>query len=250
MSSSATKQCPIAAGSTITIKWTESGGDSRAISPSHLGPCLAYLAPMESNGEGNVWFKIHEDGYTADDDKWCVDRIVASKGLWDIPIPSDIKPGDYLLRTEVIALHEANRVFGEDKDAGAQYYPNCAQLTITGTGSAVPSGVAIPGLYKRDDPGILFNLWDGHKSYEIPGPAVYKGGGGGGREPIPIINANINEDTTAGIAETQALPPSSNKGTTSAGRRCIRRSKKSKRSKRNKRKSKRRNSARNHNVNH
>ncbi|PIA13817.1 hypothetical protein COEREDRAFT_48184 [Coemansia reversa NRRL 1564] len=230
MSSSATKQCPVAAGTTITIKWTESGGNSRAISPSHLGPCLAYLAPMESNGEGNVWFKIHEDGYNADDDKWCVDRINANKGLWDIPIPADIKPGDYLLRTEVIALHEANRVFGEDKDAGAQYYPNCAQLTITGTGSAVPSGVAIPGLYKPDDPGILFNLWDGHKTYEIPGPPLYKSGGS--------VTSN-NDNNAIGIADTQAQTPLPAESTTSTGRRCNRKGKKRKRGKRNLKRNKR-----------
>ncbi|KAJ2806519.1 hypothetical protein H4R20_001656 [Coemansia guatemalensis] len=189
---------------------------------------------MESNGEGNVWFKIHEDGYTADDDKWCVDRIVASKGLWDIPIPSDIKPGNYLLRTEVIALHEADRVYGEDEDAGAQYYPNCAQLTITGTGSAVPSGVAIPGLYKPDDPGIHFNLWDGHKSYQIPGPAVYAGGGA-----TTSNNTGSNGAATVDDVQTQELASSPEESSTSAGRKCIRRRKESKRGKRSKRNSKR-----------
>ncbi|KAJ2776999.1 hypothetical protein H4R18_005381 [Coemansia javaensis] len=176
MDPSATEVCDVTAGSKITILWTESGKGSRAIAPGHNGPCLAYMSPIATNGEGPVWFKIFEDGYDAAKDKWCTEKVMAAKGYMDITIPADIKPGQYLLRPELISLHEADRVFGKDKTAGAQYYPGCVQLNVKGTGTAVPQGWSIPGIYKPTDPGLHFNLWDGHKTYDIPGPKLYVSG--------------------------------------------------------------------------
>ncbi|KAI9503877.1 glycosyl hydrolase family 61-domain-containing protein [Coemansia spiralis] len=197
MTASATSMCGVAAGSNITIYWTESGTGSRAIDPSHLGPCLAYMAPLSSNGSGDVWFKIYEDGYDPATKLWCVDKIVKSKGYLDITIPADIAPGDYLLRTEIIALHEADRVYGADKSAGAQYYPNCAQLTISGTGTAQPQGYAIPGIYKPTDPGIHINIYDPMHSYTIPGPPKYV--------PGSVKNTNANIVSAASISNTQTV---------------------------------------------
>jgi cellulase len=36
----------------------------------------------------------------------------------------------------------------------------CAQLNVIGGGNAKPPTVSIPGLYKQNDPGILFNVGD------------------------------------------------------------------------------------------
>ncbi|KAJ2657898.1 hypothetical protein IWW48_004296 [Coemansia sp. RSA 1200] len=134
------------------------------------------MAPLESNGKGQVWFKIFELGYNPDTKDWCIDVFNRQNGKLDIEIPADIKQGGYLVRTEVIALHEAERQYGDDKDAGAQYYPNCAQVYIIGNGTAEPKGVAIPGVYEKSQPGIHFNLWNGYKSYPIPGPELYTAG--------------------------------------------------------------------------
>lgn len=33
-----------------------------------------------------------------------------------------------------------------------EFYPSCAQITVTGgTGSSLPTGVALPGAYRADD---------------------------------------------------------------------------------------------------
>lgn len=69
------------------------------------------------------------------------------KNSWTVTIPSDIASGGYLLRHELLALHSASTALG------AQFYPSCAQLTISGSGSATPSGVALPGAYATDDAG-------------------------------------------------------------------------------------------------
>lgn len=47
-------------------------------------------------------------------------------------------------------------------------------MKITGSGSVAPSGgVAGTSLYKRTDPGILFNLYTSPTSYPFPGPALW-----------------------------------------------------------------------------
>lgn len=88
----------------------------------------------------------------------------------DVKIPSNLAAGDYLLRAEAIALHAAGSL------GGAQLYMTCYQLTVTGGGSVVPSGVLFPGAYKATDPGIEINIYQNLNSYVAPGPAVIAGG--------------------------------------------------------------------------
>jgi hypothetical protein len=88
----------------------------------------------------------------------------------DIKIPTDIAPGDYLLRAEVIALHTASSL------NQAQFYASCYQITVAGSGTATPSGVLFPGVYKNTDPGILVDIHQKMSTYVNPGPSVYAGG--------------------------------------------------------------------------
>lgn len=89
----------------------------------------------------------------------------------DVAVPSCLAPGDYLMRNEQIALHVAQ------SSGGAQFYLACGQLTVTGGGSASPSGdslAAFPGAYKATDPGILINInYPVPTEYTNPGPAPF-----------------------------------------------------------------------------
>ncbi|KAJ1894304.1 hypothetical protein LPJ66_005273 [Kickxella alabastrina] len=175
--------CPVKAGSEMRLQfqnYEDSSRDDWVIDKSHKGPILVYLAPLESAGKGDVWFKIFEHGYS--DGKWGTDLIRGDKeGKLTITIPADIKPGDYLLRSEVIGLHEAYIDYAKDKSNGAQYFINCAHITISGSGTLEPKGYPIPGIYKTSDPGILFDLYDGNKTpnYSAPGPSLYVAGSSG-----------------------------------------------------------------------
>lgn len=174
MSDKNTQTRDIQAGSNITIDWHEDESiKSRFIDMSHLGPCIAYMSKMSANGEGDVWFKIQENGWDPKTKKWCVDVVNDAKGKWAITIPKELKAGKYLLRPEVIALHEADRYYGQDDKAGAQYYPNCVQLNVIGSGILEPKGYPIPGIYHPKDKGIWFNRWDKFTEYPIPGPPLY-----------------------------------------------------------------------------
>jgi len=162
----ASMKCPIAAGSTISLQWNHNNDapTDDIIDPSHKGPCMVYL----SSDNGVSWFKIFEQGYDTTTQQFCVIELIANRGVLTATIPSDIAPGNYLLRGEIIALHQAENL------NGAQPYVDCAELTITGSGTAKPAGVAFPGAYTPTDPGILFNIYASPMAkYIIPGPAVY-----------------------------------------------------------------------------
>ena len=59
------------------------------------------------SGEGNVWFKIFQEGKTQDSSagwqyvKWASpDTLLANDGYMNFQIPSDLAPGNYLLRSK------------------------------------------------------------------------------------------------------------------------------------------------------
>ncbi|KAI6353832.1 hypothetical protein MCOR31_011627 [Pyricularia oryzae] len=66
-----------------------------------------------NDGSGG-WFKIFQDSWpkksgsgSGDDDYWGTKDLNTCCGKMNVKIPSDIAPGDYLLRAEALALHAA-----------------------------------------------------------------------------------------------------------------------------------------------
>ncbi|MCJ1306577.1 hypothetical protein MMC25_000220, partial [Agyrium rufum] len=165
----------VAAGSTVQVTWrhTLTSGSSDVIDSSHKGPVIAYLKKVSNAltdvGYGAGWFKVSQDGYTQTDAKWGVDRLIAAGGVQNVPIPSCIASGQYLLRAEIIALHGAN------VKGGAQFYQDCGQITVTGgSGAKTPATVSIPGTYSATDPGILISIYyPTVTNYTVPGPVPF-----------------------------------------------------------------------------
>jgi len=62
--------------------------------------------------------KISEDGY--DGSKWAVTRLIANGGKHDVTIPSTLAAGDYIMRVEILALHESDTLFSENSARGIQ----------------------------------------------------------------------------------------------------------------------------------
>ena len=77
--------------------------------------------------------------------------------------------GHYVFRHETIACHGANTL------GGAQNYPFCINIDVTGSGTQNPTGTLGVNLYKENDPGIYFNPYVTLTSYTIPGPTLWKG---------------------------------------------------------------------------
>ncbi|KZT43365.1 hypothetical protein SISSUDRAFT_1057768 [Sistotremastrum suecicum HHB10207 ss-3] len=168
--------CAINAGDTLTVEMHQQPGDrscaDEAIGGAHYGPINIYLAKVadasSAVGSSAAWFKISEMGLpSSDPDYWATEVLNDNCGHYTFKVPSDIAPGQYLLRAEVIALHVASSV------GGAQFYMSCYQITIGGSGSAAPPTVSIPGTYNANDPGILINIYTQLNTYQIPGPSPY-----------------------------------------------------------------------------
>ncbi|KAA8901793.1 glycosyl hydrolase family 61-domain-containing protein [Sphaerosporella brunnea] len=190
--------CTVEAGGTVTIEMHQQPVDrscsNEAIGGSHNGPVIAYLAKVDdaTTDPGTSWFKIFQNGLVSTNPNiWATDVLNSNCGKQIVVIPTDIEPGDYLLRAEVIALHVAGSL------GGAQHYVSCYQLKITGGGSAEPSGVSFPGAYSPTDPGILFDLYGSYTTYIIPGPTVYTAGSGsGGGSPTTVTSTTKTTATT------------------------------------------------------
>ncbi|KAF5106020.1 hypothetical protein DV453_004305 [Geotrichum candidum] len=151
------------AGAEITFYWG-------TWPESHKGPVMTYLANCGSDCRtvdpaALFYFKIDHAGL--EDGEWISDQIIANNLSYTITIPEDIAPGNYLIRHELLALHLAS------DELGAQFYPMCANLRISGSGIINPTGVKFPGAYKMDDPGILVNIYNDIDTYTIPGPPPY-----------------------------------------------------------------------------
>ncbi|KAF4303518.1 Cellulose-binding domain fungal [Botryosphaeria dothidea] len=195
------KTLSVKSGDKFTFEWHHNGRDSSddIIASSHLGPVMVYLAPTEKGSSGSGWVKIAEEGYA--DGKWAVDNLIANKGKHSVTIP-DIPAGKYLLRPEIIALHEGNR------EGGAQFYMECVQIEVTSDGAnTLPEGVSIPGAYTATDKGVLFDIYSTFDSYPIPGPAVWDGassGSSGSGSTASSSSAAVVAETTAAAATTSA----------------------------------------------
>jgi cellulase len=130
--------------------------------------------PASGKTEDVEFFKIDEASYDPKTQTFGTDWLIKNNNYWTSVIPSDIKPGTYVVRHELISLHNALNDDYIKKSSGAQHYPQCVKIKVTGDGKATPKGKKFPGTYKWDDKGILVNLYWRPNEYTAPGGPVYK----------------------------------------------------------------------------
>lgn len=194
-----------AAGDTLTFEWYHNTRDDDIIDGSHKGPIITYIAPYtEGNGADSIWTKIAEDGYDSATKLWAVDRLISNRGMQDFVLPAELAAGRYLIRQEIIAHHESDTAFNVNPARGAQFYPSCVQVEVTGSGSAVPDqDFNFNTGYTYADPGIVINLYGTITDYQIPGPEVWAGSGSGSS---PAPSPSPSSKSTAAAAPTSAAP--------------------------------------------
>ncbi|KAM0241535.1 hypothetical protein ACHAP5_007491 [Fusarium lateritium] len=203
----APKFAKAAAGDEVTFEWYHDNRGDDIIDGSHKGPIITYVAPYtETAGTGAIWTKIAEDGY--DGSEWAVTRLIKAKGKATFTLPSALKAGKYLVRQEIIAHHESNDAYNANPARGAQFYPSCAQIEVTGSGTAVPDEkFDFNKGYTYSDKGIVFDIYSFSGSYSIPGPAVWKGtstGASSGSETKPEAPAATSAAAEAPAATSAA----------------------------------------------
>ncbi|KAK4152736.1 glycoside hydrolase [Chaetomidium leptoderma] len=177
---SATEVATAAPGDSISATWSQWTHSQ--------GPILVWMykcsgAFSACDGSGAGWFKIDEGGFSGDGKTvfldterpsgWKIAELVGGNKQWTSKIPQGLAPGNYLVRHELIALHQAN---------SPQFYPECAQVAISGSGTAQPDSsykAAIPGYCSQNDANIRVSINDHSipQTYKVPGPPVWKGTG-------------------------------------------------------------------------
>ena len=140
--------------------------------------------PSSSHRTGDVWVKLWSYSYGttyATNATWAVDNLIVAHGQHSIIVPdvagkspetpfqfgvADIHiklAGDYLLRVEILALHQADSLYDQNPLRGVQNYISCTQVTVTSAGETavtLPEGIAFPGNYTDTTPGIQFNIYN------------------------------------------------------------------------------------------
>ncbi|EFQ92268.1 hypothetical protein PTT_10713 [Pyrenophora teres f. teres 0-1] len=111
---------PAPAGSKIKVQWSTF---------VHMGPITHMLyGPVadasQTSGEGAGWFKIDELDSVGG--KWASQVMIGENYTHEFSLPEGLPEGEYLLRSEMVALHNAQLV------GGAEFYVGCAQLKVEG----------------------------------------------------------------------------------------------------------------------
>jgi cellulase len=186
----AAKSVEVAGGDEITFEWHHSNADASddIIASSHHGPIMVYASKA---GSSLSWTKIAEDTYDASTKEWAVDKLIKGSytgkpGQHKMTLPK-LAPGEYVLRPEILALHEGNNI------GGAQFYMECVHVKVGGSGTVqLPAGVAIPSTdaYKADDAGVHFNIYSGFTSYPGAGPKLWSGAAAGNSAAAPAPAAS------------------------------------------------------------
>ncbi|KAL0632633.1 hypothetical protein Q9L58_008481 [Maublancomyces gigas] len=167
-------RCNVGASGTGTVTKSVASGSSVTFTLDtpvyHQGPIIWYLGKAPAgqtaaswDGSGANWVKFKQEGPTFSNgaSTWPM------TGTYTANIPTTLPSGDYLLRIEQIAIHNPG--------SPPQFYISCAQITVTGGGTANPAKFSIPGHIKDNDPGITVNIYNNFQSYTFPGPALFSG---------------------------------------------------------------------------
>jgi lytic cellulose monooxygenase (C1-hydroxylating) len=178
---------PARAGDKLSFRWN-------GWPESHHGPILTYLA--RCGGDGGAasscsdvdktaleFFEIDAMGlvdkhmtlhpYPTARGLWATDLLIYNNATFTVELPLSIRPGDYVLRTEIIALHYARM-----PALGPQHYPQCVNIKIEGGGDEEPEGLLATELYggNSDVPGLTYDIHsDPLEDYQMPGPEMYAG---------------------------------------------------------------------------
>ncbi|ESK88398.1 glycoside hydrolase family 61 protein [Moniliophthora roreri MCA 2997] len=146
--------------------------------------------------------------YRATQGEWGLAKLIESDSKWTTQVPSNLKPGQYLLRSELIALH--NPLKDGDSTSGPQLYAACAQVEVVNGGSAsLPGGVKAGELYQPFGDFARYNVISGGP-FTDPGPAVLSLDGSSSNNNN---NNNNNSGNNNGNTQTGNQDSNQNAGT-------------------------------------
>lgn len=154
---------------------------------------------VKDTAVGDGWFKIWEETYDAGTSQWGTEKLIQRKGIISVILPENLAGGYYLVRTEVLSLHESDK-----NPPNPQFYVGCAQIFLKSTENQIPQNtVKIPGYVDMKNPAVLFNIYNPKFPYPPLGPEVYKDGS-------PSIEAKPVEQQNEGVLPPNAVAENAN----------------------------------------
>lgn len=214
------RTCPLRAGDRISLLhrlWTD-GSQPGSIDPSHNGSTAVYMRKMADPGStepwtddaaGDGWFKIAWTGYDEEMGLWGTGMMIANNGMVETDIPSNLQPGYYLVRSEVLALQNVI-----DETVNPQFYAGCAQVYIAGIGTAEPTNtVSIPGYVDESASALSYNIYKWtppQVDFEEFGPTVYTSGADSdiGSNVVTAVKASLSSTTASDFNSVIGICPS------------------------------------------
>jgi len=204
-------------GDAVAVDWVSTAGAWF----HDVGPMLTYMASCGSascsqfDASNAMWFKIQQVGRDASG--WAQAQLNTGAPA-TLSLPSNLAPGNYLLRHEIIALQNAV------SQGGAEFYASCSQLSVGGSGTGAPTSsdlVKLPGAYSATDPGILVDVYSNPNApYTFPGPAIaaFVPGGDSGSPANPT---SVPPATPPGSSISPGRPTDTSTAPTTSSTTCI-----------------------------
>ena len=152
-------------GDNLTFDWHHEirNDTDDVIANSHHGPSLIYISPdpPTENSFVKLWHSgKYESNPFPQAGKWSTTSDIAKHfGHMNVRVPEGLKAGHYIIRAEMVGLHEGDVSYVQNPKRGAQFYPDCVQILVEGDGEVeLPEGVSFPGAYSYEDPGVVHNV--------------------------------------------------------------------------------------------
>jgi hypothetical protein len=123
---------------------------------------MGHLANLTQDPTTVDFFKIRDDSYNTKTRLFGSEVLYENNMTYTVQIPSNLKPGDYIIRHELVALHYAT------KPLGPEFYISCLNVKVLGDGTAEPSKeyyARFPGAYKPDNPYLNFDVYHHENKY-------------------------------------------------------------------------------------
>lgn len=111
------------------------------------------------------WFTLFYEGFNEGTGRWCSEEMMGD-GILSATIPSGILSGEYLIRSEIVAMHAVGQ---------PQFYIQCHQFSIQSSGSELPTNTfSLPNAIQFSKDYSIYNNENG-ESFPRYVPETYQG---------------------------------------------------------------------------
>jgi len=133
---------------------------------------------------------------------WASAKMIQEYSTWKVKIPAQLKPGQYIVRNEVVAMHSPK---------APQHYIACVQINVKGSGTtSLPAGVKSNQLYNSNSILATYDVYANPGSFQLPSnPPVWNPSADSA--PPPASSSRAAEPVSS--SQAAPAPPTSSQAT-------------------------------------